>query len=85
MASTVVRRDFVAGVGRRLAGARLAVHGGGFGGQCLTRLTRHGGRALRMQMRERFYPARAEWKVMAVYQSNAMLTEALDGLSRVST
>ena len=38
-----------------------------------------------MQMRERFYPARAEWKVMAVYQSNAMLTEALDGLSRVST
>lgn len=43
------------------------------------------GRALRAQMRERFYPARAEWKVMAVYQSNAMLTEALDGLSRVST
>jgi hypothetical protein len=36
-------------------------------------------------MRERFYPARAQWKTMQVYQSNAMLAEALLGLSRVST
>ena len=39
------------------------------------------GLALRAQMRERFYPARREWKVMAAYQSNAMLVEALCGLS----
>ena len=39
------------------------------------------GLALRAQMRERFYPARREWKVMAAYQSNAMLVEALGGLS----
>ena len=38
------------------------------------------GMDLRAQMRERFYPARAQWKVMQVYQSNAMLTEALGGL-----
>ena len=38
------------------------------------------GLALRAQMRERFYPARPQWKVMQVYQSNAMLTEALAGL-----
>ena len=43
------------------------------------------GLALRAEMRERFYPSRAEWKVMAVYQSNTMLAEALEGLSRVST
>lgn len=39
------------------------------------------GLALRAQMRERFYPARREWRVMAAYQSNAMLVEALSGLS----
>ena len=39
------------------------------------------GQALRAEMRERFYPARAQWKVMQVYQSNAMLAEALGGLS----
>jgi hypothetical protein len=39
------------------------------------------GLALRAQMRERFYPARREWRVMAAYQSNAMLVEALCGLS----
>ena len=36
---------------------------------------------LRAQMLERFYPARREWRVMAAYQSNAMLVEALCGLS----
>lgn len=35
---------------------------------------------MRARMRERFYPASAQWKVMQVYQSNAMLTEALNGL-----
>lgn len=39
------------------------------------------GQALRAEMRERFYPARPEWKIMQVYQSNAMLAEALGGLS----
>ena len=39
------------------------------------------GRELRAQMLERFYPARREWRVMAAYQSNAMLVEALCGLS----
>ena len=39
------------------------------------------GRELRARMRERFYPARREWRVMAAYQSNAMLAEALYGLS----
>ena len=39
------------------------------------------GLALRAQMRELFYPARPQWKVMQVYQSNAMLVEALGGLS----
>ena len=43
------------------------------------------GLELRAQMRERFYPARPQWKTMQVYQSNAMLAEALLGLSRVST
>ena len=38
------------------------------------------GLELRAQVRERFYPARAQWKVMQVYQSNAMLAEALAGL-----
>jgi hypothetical protein len=38
------------------------------------------GIALRAEMRELFYPARPQWKVMQVYQSNAMLTEALCGL-----
>jgi hypothetical protein len=38
------------------------------------------GLALRAQMRELFYPARPQWKVMQVYQSNAMLAEALGGL-----
>jgi hypothetical protein len=32
-------------------------------------------------MLERFYPARREWRVMAAYQSNAMLAEAVCGLS----
>lgn len=41
----------------------------------------HYGRELRAQMLERFYPARREWRVMAAYQSNAMLVEALCGLS----
>ena len=36
---------------------------------------------LRERMLERFYPARREWRVMAAYQSNAMLVEALCGLS----
>ena len=39
------------------------------------------GLALRAQMRELFYPARPQWKVIQVYQSNAMLAEALGGLS----
>ncbi len=39
------------------------------------------GQDLRAQMLERFYPARREWRVMAAYQSNAMLVEALCGLS----
>ena len=39
------------------------------------------GLALRAEMRERFYPARAQWKLMQVYQSNAMLAEALGGLA----
>jgi len=39
------------------------------------------GQALRTQMLERFYPARREWRVMAAYQSSAMLVEALCGLS----
>ena len=39
------------------------------------------GLALRAQMRELFYPARPKWNVMQVYQSNAMLAEALCGLS----
>jgi hypothetical protein len=39
------------------------------------------GLELRARMREYFYPARREWRVMAAYQSNAMLTEALCGLS----
>ncbi|MEO8859196.1 MAG: DUF2817 domain-containing protein [Burkholderiaceae bacterium] len=38
------------------------------------------GLRLRADMRERFYPARAQWKVMQVYQSNAMLAEALAGM-----
>lgn len=41
------------------------------------------GLALRAEMRERFYPERAQWKVMQVYQSNAMLAEALAGLETV--
>ena len=45
------------------------------------------GLAVRAAMRERFYPARPEWKVMQVYQSHAMLAEALHGLAalQVST
>ena len=39
------------------------------------------GKALRAQVRERFYPARPQWKVMSVYQSNTMLAEALAGLN----
>ena len=39
------------------------------------------GRQLCAQMLERFYPARREWRVMAAYQSNAMLAEAVCGLS----
>ena len=39
------------------------------------------GLALRARMLEYFYPARREWLVMAAYQSNAMLVEALCGLS----
>ena len=38
------------------------------------------GLALRAQMRELFYPARPQWRVMQVRQSNAMLAEALAGL-----
>jgi hypothetical protein len=41
------------------------------------------GLELRAQMLERFYPARREWKVMQVYQSNAMLAEALGGLAAI--
>ena len=41
------------------------------------------GLELRAQMRERFYPSRKEWKLMSVYQSNAMLAEALIGLSKI--
>lgn len=36
---------------------------------------------LRARMLERFYPARREWRVMTAYQSNAMVSEALCGLS----
>ena len=39
------------------------------------------GQQLCAQMLERFYPARREWRVMAAYQSNAMLAEAVCGLS----
>lgn len=37
--------------------------------------------ALVARMREFFYPARREWRVMVGYQANAMLAEALWGLS----
>jgi hypothetical protein len=40
------------------------------------------GLALRAQMRERFYPASPQWRVMQVYQSHSMLAEALHGLAR---
>jgi len=39
------------------------------------------GQALVARMREYFYPARREWRVMVAYQSNAMVAEALWGLS----
>lgn len=39
------------------------------------------GLAMRARMRERFYPASAQWRVMQAYQSHAMLAEALHGLA----
>jgi hypothetical protein len=41
------------------------------------------GRAIRAEMRARFYPERPEWKAMAFRQSNAMIGEALAGLARL--
>lgn len=39
------------------------------------------GRALRAQLRERFYPSSPQWRVMQAYQSHAMVAEALHGLA----
>ena len=39
--------------------------------------------AIRAEMRERFYPDRAEWRAMVFRQSNAMIGEALAGLATV--
>ena len=76
--------------GKALTLALVELRTGETGGHDVVRaenwLFQHGdphsaqGKALRAEMRERFYPARAQWKVMQVYQSNAMLAEALAGL-----
>lgn len=42
------------------------------------------GRELRARMRERFYPASPQWRVMQAYQSHSMVMEALHGLARWS-
>ena len=77
--------------GRQLTLCLVELRTGETGGHDIVRaenwLFQHGdpdsatGRALRARMLERFYPARREWRVMAAYQSNAMLTEALCGLT----
>jgi hypothetical protein len=41
------------------------------------------GRRIRAQVRERFYPARPEWRIMSYRQSNQLIAEALAGLSSV--
>jgi hypothetical protein len=41
------------------------------------------GRAIRAEMRARFYPAGAVWRAMVFRQSNALIGEALAGLARV--
>jgi hypothetical protein len=40
------------------------------------------GREIRAQFREIFYPAAPEWRAMVLRQSNALIAEALSGLSR---
>jgi hypothetical protein len=77
--------------GKKLTLCLVELRTGEVGGHDVVRaenwLFQHGdphsrrGLELRAQMRERFYPARREWKVMSAYQSNAMLVEALGGLS----
>ena len=77
--------------GKKLTLCLVELRTGETGGHDIVRqenwLFQHGdphsahGLALRAEMRERFYPARREWKVMQVYQSNAMLAEALRGLA----
>ena len=77
--------------GKPLTLALVELRTGETGGHDIVRaenwLFQHGdpasarGLELRAQMRERFYPARREWRVMAAYQSNAMLVEALCGLA----
>ena len=77
--------------GRQLTLCLVELRTGETGGHDIVRaenwLFQHGdpdcatGRDLRARMLERFYPARREWRVMAAYQSNAMLVEALCGLS----
>lgn len=41
------------------------------------------GRAIRSEVRERFYPDSAVWRAMVLRQSNALIGEALAGLGRV--
>jgi hypothetical protein len=40
------------------------------------------GRAIRADMRERFYPALFEWKIMVLSRSNDVIRQALAGLAR---
>ncbi|MCY7307354.1 MAG: M14 family metallopeptidase [Rhodoferax sp.] len=77
--------------GRRVTLCLVELRTGESGGHDIVRaenwLFQHGdpksalGLELRARMLERFYPARREWRVMVAYQSNAMLVEALCGLS----
>ncbi len=80
--------------GKKLTLCLVEMRTGEIGGHDVVRaenwLFQHGdplseqGLAIRAQMRERFYPARREWKLMTVYQSNAMLAEALAGLAALA-
>ncbi len=77
--------------GKRMTLCLVELRTGESGGHDIVRaenwLFQHGdpksavGLELRARMLERFYPARREWRVMVAYQSNAMLVEALCGLS----